>query len=99
MGSNGYQQMVLEYYVGNVRGFNRYQDINLKCIANRDEAIDYQNKIRKAIKSAFSPRPRKTPLNPKITGMLQRNGYRIEKILFESRPNCLVSAIFTFQIT
>ena len=92
MANNGYQQMVLEYYVGNVRSSSSYQDVNLKCIENRDEAIDYQNKIKKAIKSAFSPRPRKTPLNPKTTGMLQRNGYRIEKILFESRPNCLVSA-------
>ncbi|MDO4587837.1 MAG: hypothetical protein Q4C95_11150 [Planctomycetia bacterium] len=28
----------------------------------------------------------KTPLNPQITGTLEKDGYRVEKILFESLP-------------
>lgn len=34
----------------------------------------------------------RTPLNPRVTGTIQRPGYRIEKVAFESRPNLFVTA-------
>ncbi len=34
----------------------------------------------------------KTPLNPKITGTLERGEYRIEKVIFESMPEVYVTA-------
>jgi dienelactone hydrolase len=34
----------------------------------------------------------RTPLNARITGTLKRRGYRIEKLVFESRPNFPVTA-------
>jgi cephalosporin-C deacetylase-like acetyl esterase len=37
-------------------------------------------------------RPEETPLNPRITGTLERNGYRIEKLIFESMPQIFVTA-------
>ncbi|MFO7973348.1 MAG: acetylxylan esterase [Candidatus Hydrogenedentota bacterium] len=37
--------------------------------------------------------PERTPLNPKITGVIERDGYRVEKILFESRPRHYVTAL------
>lgn len=36
--------------------------------------------------------PERTPLNPQIVGTLQGQGYRIEKIVLESRPNFHVTA-------
>lgn len=36
--------------------------------------------------------PDRTPLNPRVVGVLQGKGYRIEKILFESRPGFHVTA-------
>ncbi len=33
-----------------------------------------------------------TPLNAKVVGSIQENGFRIEKVTFESRPNTLVTA-------
>ena len=36
--------------------------------------------------------PEKTPLRPKVTGVLNRDGYRIEKLMFESRPGFRVTA-------
>ncbi len=35
----------------------------------------------------------KTPLNPRVTGKIQRDGYTIEKIIFESLPKVYVSAL------
>jgi dienelactone hydrolase len=39
----------------------------------------------------LDPMPEKTPLNARITGTIQRNGYRIEKVVFESRPQFFVT--------
>jgi cephalosporin-C deacetylase-like acetyl esterase len=35
----------------------------------------------------LDPLPPRTPLKAEVTGVIKRNGYRIEKIVFESRPN------------
>ena len=36
--------------------------------------------------------PERTPLNARVTGTLERDGYRIEKIIFESQPKFFVTA-------
>ncbi|MCC6408774.1 MAG: acetylxylan esterase [Planctomycetes bacterium] len=40
----------------------------------------------------LEPLPPRTPLDARITGVLQRDGYRIEKLVFESRPGLPVTA-------
>jgi len=35
----------------------------------------------------LDPLPPRTPLKAEVTGVIKRDGYRIEKIVFESRPN------------
>ena len=37
--------------------------------------------------------PERTPLNAKVAGRADRDGYRIEKVIFESRPRHYVTAI------
>jgi dienelactone hydrolase len=36
--------------------------------------------------------PGRTPLNPRVVGTLKRDGYRVEKVIFESRPDYHVTA-------
>lgn len=40
----------------------------------------------------LDPLPAKTPLNTRITGTIDCDGYRIEKLVFESRPKIYVTA-------
>jgi dienelactone hydrolase len=40
----------------------------------------------------LDPLPPRTPLNVRITGVIDRPGYRIEKIVFDSRPDFPVTA-------
>jgi dienelactone hydrolase len=40
----------------------------------------------------LDPLPPRTPLDARITGTLQRDGYRIEKLVYESRPGMPVTA-------
>ena len=92
MNNNGYQHTVHDYYVAKVRAIHQQRSERLRSIETKQQAIRYQQEVQKVIDQAFSPSPDKTPLNPRIVGVLQRQGYQIEKLLFESRPGCLVSA-------
>ncbi|MGO8720797.1 MAG: alpha/beta hydrolase, partial [Acidobacteriaceae bacterium] len=48
--------------------------------------------VRSQLWQLLGGRPEETPLNPRITGTLERNGYRIEKLIFESMPQIYVTA-------
>jgi dienelactone hydrolase len=96
---NGYPHMVLDAYVHQVRQIERERRARLSRIQTRTEAEAYQREVREAIARAFSPRPAKTPLNARVTGVVERptagrpgRAYRIENVLLESRPGCLVTA-------
>ena len=48
--------------------------------------------VRERILHAIGGLPERTPLNARKTGTLERDGYRIEKIIFESQPKFYVTA-------
>jgi cephalosporin-C deacetylase-like acetyl esterase len=52
----------------------------------------WQRKVRRKLADVIGPFPEPTPLRPKITGAVERPGVRIEKVIFESRPNYFVTA-------
>jgi dienelactone hydrolase len=92
MARNGYPHMVLDQYVVQVRQVHRERSDRLGRILNRSDAEAYQRRVRSVIARAFSPRPAKTPLRARVTGKVEMLTYRIEKVTFESRPGCLVTA-------
>ncbi len=55
---------------------------------------DHQAELRELFRDRIGPFPEKTPLNAEITGVVQRDGYRVEKVIFESRPSFFVTALF-----
>jgi dienelactone hydrolase len=58
----------------------------------RGDAERYVSEVKLRLKECFGPFPEKTPLNAKVTRILERDGYRVENLVFESRPGYLVSA-------
>jgi dienelactone hydrolase len=84
--------MVLDDYVARVRAVNADRAKRLSSIRTKKEAFAYRDEVREAIDNAYRPWPSKTPLNARVVGTIERRHYRIEKILFESRPGCLVTA-------
>ncbi len=87
----------------NIRGdrmVNNLLDRNVKAAADlkvptsREEFDRRRTAQRTELMRSLglNPLPPRTPLNAKVTGILQRQGYRIEKIVFESRPNFPVTA-------
>lgn len=88
----GYGHMMLDYYVAKLREMRAERAVRLAGLRTRADALAYQDRVREAIRAAFAPLPAKTPLNARVTGIVERLTYRIEKVLFESRPGCLVTA-------
>ncbi len=52
----------------------------------------YQRETRSKLQAALGEFPARTPLNPRIAGVIERGDYAIEKIIFESQPNYFVTA-------
>ena len=80
--NRGYGHMVQDYYVEVVREIGAERKRRLKEIRNRKHAEKYQQQVLSAIKKSFPVPSVKTPLNPKVTGLLEKPGYRIEKVIF-----------------
>ena len=65
------------------------------AIARLQTPADWQQRqqeVRRLLHELVGPFPTKTPLNPQITGTLSKEGYRVEKLTFESQPRFYVTA-------
>jgi cephalosporin-C deacetylase-like acetyl esterase len=65
----------------------------IASITTRAEAEARQREVRQKILTLIGGLPEKTPLNPKVLGSTKAEGFRIEKILYESQPNFPVTAL------
>lgn len=89
---NRFPRMVQEYYVERVRQAERAGLQRKHSLKTRADAEAYVISVREKIRECFEPFPEKTPLKPRITGAVERDVYKIEKVIFESRPGFLVTA-------
>ncbi|MBM4035049.1 MAG: hypothetical protein FJ291_25175 [Planctomycetes bacterium] len=62
------------------------------AITTPEQVAARQKEVREKWLAAVGPFPEKTPLNAKVVGTLERDGYRVEKVIYESRPNHHVTA-------
>jgi dienelactone hydrolase len=89
---NRFPRMVQEYFVAQVRAIEEAGNKARAALKTKADAEAYILRVREKIRSAFGSFPEKTPLNAKVTGTVERKGYKIEKVIFESRPNFPVTA-------
>ncbi|NJD03680.1 MAG: hypothetical protein FIA99_14045 [Ruminiclostridium sp.] len=62
-------------------------------IINKEQLAERKNFVRSRFIEAIGGIPGSgTPLNPQIKGIVRDNGFRIEKIIYESRPGAYVTA-------
>lgn len=89
---NRFSRMMQEWLVEQVRVAETKANAQRAALKTKADAEAYVRSVQERIRQAFGPEPERTPLNPKITSVLERETYRIEKVLFESRPGLLVTA-------
>lgn len=87
-----YPTMLQDYYIDKVRKVSKKHDTKVYGLHSKEAAVQYQNAIQEKIKHCLGPFPEKTPLNPTVTGVLDRDEYTVEKVIYESRPGFKVTA-------
>jgi cephalosporin-C deacetylase-like acetyl esterase len=64
-------------------------------VAQLETAEDWrarQERVRQLLLEMFGPFPERTSLNARTVGVLQKDGYRVEKLVYESMPEVYVTA-------
>jgi dienelactone hydrolase len=64
----------------------------LRAVRTPADLANLRQKVRRHLLEAIGGFPERTPLNARQTGVLKRDGYVIEKVVFESRPRHFVTA-------
>jgi dienelactone hydrolase len=64
----------------------------IDAIATRQQVLDRQKSVVAELWKMLGGPLDRTPLNPRVVGTVERPGYRIERVTFESRPRLFVTA-------
>ncbi len=90
---NRFPRMVQESFVRRVSRVEMKGLLAKSELKTKADAEAYVKEVQKKIKTTFAPFPqKKSPLKARITGTVERGLYKIEKLIFESRPGFLVTA-------
>lgn len=61
-------------------------------LQGKQDWLERQAQVRQTLARLVGPFPEKTPLNARITGVVEKEGFRLEKLIYESMPNFFVTA-------
>lgn len=89
---NRFPRMMQEYLTRRLRAVYTNNHARVMGLKTREDALAYRNELRSKVPLIFRRMPERMPLNIRVTGELDRNAYRIRKIIFDSRPNFPVTA-------
>lgn len=74
--------------------FEQLQEREAKIaqLHSRNDYLARQEEVKDKLLKLTGPFPEKTPLNPRVTGMIRKGDFRVEKLMFESIPGYYVTA-------
>lgn len=88
---NRFPRMMHEFLLRRIGGQERATEALRAKLRTRADAAAFIRERAAMVKQCFGPLPEKTPLHPRVTGRVEREAYTIENVIFESRPNFLVT--------
>lgn len=74
------------------KAFEKWKD-QYEQLKTAEQIAQYQKRLREKFVEAIGDLPQRTPLNAQVTGVVKRQGYRVEKIIFESKPRHHVTGL------
>jgi cephalosporin-C deacetylase-like acetyl esterase len=84
---------LVQYLDSLATGYTAARASQVAAIHTRAQAEARQALVREQILSLLGSLPERTPLNAKVLGEAQADGFRIQKVLFESQPGFPVTAL------
>ena len=89
---NRFPRMMQDYVAEHVDKSLSVSRKKRAALSTKAAAEDYVREVRSKIAQCFGPWPEKSPLNARITGVIERDAYKIEKVIFDSRPGFPITA-------
>lgn len=83
--------MLIHDLIGQANGYYDIRDGEIAKLKTKSDWLNRQALVKEKLLKLVGPFPEKTPLNARITGVLYKDGYRVEKIVYESMPNFYVT--------
>jgi cephalosporin-C deacetylase-like acetyl esterase len=91
--SGGLEDMLTNYLTGIAERHWEERDRAIAAVRTPEEVAERQLYARSRILESFGGFPEvRAPLRARVTGVLERDGYRIEKLIYESLPEFYVTA-------
>lgn len=75
------------------QAINYYEarDEQISQVKSKSDWLNRQSIVDAKLKNILGPFPQKSPLNAQVTGIIEKEDYRIEKIIYESMPGFYVT--------
>ena len=89
---NRFSRVVQDWFVDQVRHIESQILAEQDALKSKADAEAFVKNVQAKIRRCFGPEPERTPLNARVTKIVEREQYRIENVIFESRPGMLVTA-------
>jgi dienelactone hydrolase len=87
-----YPKCLPDYLRGLAAAAYEKRSTALAKLVSAEAVQQRQRMVRKTLIDLIGGLPDKTPLNPQVTGRFEREGYKVERLVYESRPQLFVSA-------
>ena len=87
------RNMMHDYLMAKVPEAMDRRDARYEELETPDGMAAYQQRMRRFFLEALGEFPERTPLDARVVAAEDRDGYRIEKIIFQSQPRHFVTAI------
>ena len=85
--------MLHAYLMTRVRQSLDRRDAAYETLKTPAQIKAYQSRMRQFFFDQVGELPPRTPLHARVVGQLTQDGYRVEKVLFESQPHFFVTAL------
>jgi len=89
---NRFPRMMQDYLGARVAASQKMAELRQAKLVTKADAEAHVKTLQGLIHESFGSFPERTPLKPRVTGVVERDTYRIEKVIFESRPQFMVTA-------
>ncbi|MFH1070856.1 MAG: acetylxylan esterase, partial [Candidatus Glassbacteria bacterium] len=85
-------QTLYNYLTGLAWDYLDAREREIAAIKSPGQVAERQKLVREKILATLGPLPEKTELKPRVTGRLERDGYFVENVVFQSQPGFYVTA-------
>jgi dienelactone hydrolase len=83
--------LLMNHLIGQAFDLYAQRDEEIAKLKTQGDWVNRQKIVKKKLLEIIGPFPQKTDLRAVVTGIIKKDGYRIEKIVYESRPGFYVT--------